>query len=167
MKLSRSDRSKLFAGDPVKLIFPGSEPCPYPKGHVEALSKHVWLEVTEIRRTAEGDHSLGYTLHNNKLGARFLANQHGQTHPEQYVSSPAGAIDPEAGEAVDDFTQKRITREARAKERLDLADLIVAAEQTLNLVKARGEQTPSLKREYFRIRRELDRLIEREKRKAA
>lgn len=167
MKLTREERRKLFAGIPVKLIFPGSEPCPYPIGHIEVLSKHVRLEVTEIRRTAEGDHSLGYTLHNDKLGERYMARQHGQVHPEQYVTSPAGGFDTEAGAAVDDFTQKRITREARERERQEMADVVVAAENVLNAIKARTETQPSMRRAYWPLRRELDRMLEREKRKIA
>jgi DNA-binding transcriptional regulator GbsR (MarR family) len=50
-----------------------------------------------------------------------MAKQQGQSHPEQYVSSPAGGIDLEAGAAVDEYTQQRITKEAKAKAQKDVA----------------------------------------------
>lgn len=168
LRLTRTQRSLLVAGETPKLEFAGPpESPPVEVGEIIVLTKNVRLEITELRRTAENDYSLGYTLHNERLGSRFLANQHGQTHPEQYVSSPAGGIDTEAGEAVDDFTQKRITREARAKEAEQGADVLVAAENVLDALRERAEVQPSLKRAEFPIRRELDRFIKREKRKAA
>lgn len=173
MKLNREERAKLFAGEPISITFPATEPCPYPVGHIEVLSANVRLEVTEIRRTKpsakdpEGRHSLGYTLHNQRLGDRYLAKQAGQAHPEQYVSSPSGGIDLEAGAAVDELTQLRITREARAKEREETAELVAAAEEVAAKLKERSDQDPSRKRVDWPLRREIDRLVQREKRKAA
>jgi hypothetical protein len=135
VKLTRDQRTKLFAGEPVTITFPGDSPCPYPIGHIEVLSANVKLEVTEIRRTKptpedpEGRHSLGYTLHNQRLGDRYMAKQSGQAHPEQYVSSPAGGIDLEAGAAVDELTQRRITREAKAKAQRDVAEHLSVLEK--------------------------------------
>lgn len=74
-------------------------------------------------------------------------------------------------EAVDDLTQKRITREARDREVLATAQVIAAAQDVLAAVRERADANPEFKREarltMHRIRRELDRFIERQKRKAA
>jgi len=171
LPLTREQRAALFAGETPKLTFPGSRPCPVKAGHIERLSSNVELEVTSVRRTRKGDWSLAYELRNNRLGSRFLAQQAGQYHPAQYVTSPAGSIDQEAGEAVDELTQKRITREARGREREQAAEVIAAAEDVMAAIKARADASPEFRREarltIHRMRRELDRLIERQRRKVA
>lgn len=163
MPLTLEQRHALFDGEnPPKITYPGDEPCPVEKGHVETLSAHVWLAVVDVRRTSKGDHSLVYELHNENLGSRYPAKQHGQLHPEQYVSSPAGAID---DQAVDDFTQRRFTREAKDRERKAKGELIAAAEEFLSELKK--VDTAAARRAYWPVRREVDRLIERERRRVA
>jgi hypothetical protein len=67
--------------------------------------------------------------------------------------------------------QAQLTRESRLKQAQATADLIAAAEDVLQAVKERAEASPAFKREarltMHRIRRELDRFIERQRRKAA
>lgn len=89
-----------------------------------------------------------------------------------YTHSPFQGMDrgDEGGaelEAVDELTQRRFTKEAREREFEDVAGVVVAAEAVLDAIKARSEEIPSLRRTYWPVRRELDRFIEREKRKAA
>lgn len=169
--LTRNQRSALFAGKPVKLTYPGDKPCPIPIGHVEVLSAHVRLEVTDHRRSAVGDHVLVYTLYNDRVGQRFLAVQDGQIHPEQYAHSGGSRIDPEAGEAVDGFTQKRITAEAKARERLAAGELLAAAEELRAVLKDRIEASPEFMqmagRDVWLLRSKLDRLVSNVKRRAA
>lgn len=193
-KLTREQRSSLFSGQPVKITFPGDEECPVSVGHIEVLSANVRLEVTAIdktkdRKTGETLYLLRYTLFNDNLGRRFLAKQQGQRggvwprsddpHGDeertgstgQYAANPGGGMDHEAGEAVDEFTQQRITKESRQKGAQATADLIAAAEEVQRAIRERAESSPEFKREarltMHRIRRELDRFIERQKRKAA
>lgn len=161
MRLTREQRNALFAGGTPKIVYPGARPCPVKVGDVAELSKNVRLEVTGVRRTAKGDHTLIYVLHNRNLGQRFLANQHGQLHPEQYVHNPAGAIDREAGECVDDFTQRRITRAAREREVLENAEFVAAAEAVLTELKRLGHPADRP------LRRELDRYMARQRNRAA
>jgi hypothetical protein len=67
--------------------------------------------------------------------------------------------------------QEQLTKESRLKQAQATADLIAAAEDVLSAVKERAEASPAFKREarltMHRIRRELDRFIDRQKRKAA
>jgi hypothetical protein len=67
--------------------------------------------------------------------------------------------------------QEQLTKESRLKQAQATADLIAAAEDVLSAVKERAEASPAFKREarltMHRIRRELDRFIERQRRKAA
>lgn len=170
LKLSTDQRLALFAGECPKITFPGERPCPVMRGHVEVLSPHVRLEVEGARRTADGDWSLIYLLHNNRLGQRFLAAQDGQLHPEQYAHSGGSAVDPEAGEAVDEFTQRRITQEARLREREAAAELLAAAEDVREAVKQRMSSPEFRKlagREVWRLRAELDRMIDNIRNRAA
>lgn len=171
MKLTREQRSSLFAGDPVKLTFPGGTPCPVEVGHVEVLSAHVWLEVTGVRRSSKGEHVLIYTLSNNRLGQRFLAAQDGQAHPEQYAHSGGSGIDPEAGEAVDEFTQRKITEAAKVREREAIGDLLVTLEDLRSAIRDRLETNPEavriMGRDAWALRSKIDSVERRLKRRHA
>lgn len=171
LKLTREQRTLLFAGEPVKLTFPGDKPCPVPEGHVEVLSAHVKIEVTGTRRSKTGEHVLIYTLHNNRLGQRFLAVQDGQSHPEQYAYSGGSGVDNEAGEAVDEFTQRRITDRSRQAERARANEIILAVEDVRQAIRERAEQSPEFRkmagRSLYRIGAELDRVVKNAKRHAA
>lgn len=163
MKLTRQQRSLLFAGATPRFVYPGADPCPVKAGHVEVLSVHVRLEVTGVRRTAKGDHTLVYTLHNNRLGQRFLAVQDGQLPGRddgQYNFSGGSGVDPEAGEAVDDFTQRRITKDSRAKTRRDLEAMIVAMEGIRDALDQQVKDNPQLRAEIsaelWQIRGRID-----------
>ena len=74
-------------------------------------------------------------------------------------------------EAVDDVTQKRLTREARERGIQATAQVIAAAEDVMAAIQERAEQSPDFKREarltLHRMRRELDRFVSRQKRKVA
>jgi hypothetical protein len=171
VKLTRQQRALLFAGECPRFTYPGAQPCPVAVGHVEVLSAHVRLEVTGIRRTAKGEHVLTYTLHNNRLGQRFLAVQDGQSHPEQYAHSGGSGVDPEAGEAVDGFTQKRITREAHARAGDRLEQMIFAMEEVRALLEAKVKDNPGLRAEIsaelWQIRGRIDAAKAKLKRRAA
>lgn len=169
MKLSREQRALLFAGECPKLSYPGSAPCPVKKGHTEVLSAHVWLEVTDIRRTSKGEWSLVYTLTNNRLGQRFMAKQDGLSHPEQYTSHSATGIDREAGEAVDEFTQRRITEDAKRNEsqrkQQEAGDLLSAMQELRSTIDGLEEgQKRRISRTLWQLRSRLD-SAEREMRK--
>jgi hypothetical protein len=184
MKLTREQRKALFDGNPVKITFPGSRPCPIEEGHLEILSAHVYLEVTGIRRNRKGDWTLVYTLYNNRIGQRFLAAQDGQRippghewdptdsegHEGQYTHSGGFSVDHEAGEAVDDFTQRRITEAAKVKHRQDVGELLAAAEEIRAAVSERMDR-PEFRAQagwyVHRLKTELDALIENQRRKAA
>lgn len=171
MNLRRAQRSALFAGDCPKLTYPGDVPCPVKIGHIEVLSAHVRLEVTGIRRTRKGEWVLDYTLHNNRIGQRFLAVQDGQLAPEQYAHSGGSAVDPECGEAVDAFTQKRITQQARLREQEAMGELMAAAEDVRAAIKERMEASPEFRRlagrDIWRLRSQLDRMIANMRNRAA
>ena len=162
MKLTAAQRAALYEGKAPKITYPGGDPCPVAAGHVEALSTQVWLEVTEVRRTAKGDHVLVYTLYNNRIGQRFLAVQAGQIHPEQYAHSGGSGVDPEAGEAVDDATQKQLTKRAHDQRHGEVAEMLNATAELRAALNARIETHPRFQqvagREIWRLRSELDRL---------
>ncbi len=160
MRLTRSQRSQLFEGDCPKITYPGATPCPVEVGHVEVLSAHVRLEITGVRRTKKGEWSLVYTLHNNRIGQRFLAVQDGQLHPQQYAHSGGSAVDPECGEAVDEFTQRKITRDSRDRTRRELEEMVAAMEQVRSAldeqVKARPDLARAVSKELWQIRGRID-----------
>jgi len=168
LTLTREQRAALFAGDPVRLTFDGKKPCPVKAGHIEVLSAHVRLEVTGIRRTRDGDHTLVYTLHNNRLGQRFLA-RHGDELGYSHVGP--SDVDCEAGEAVDDFTQKRITRESRDREQREIGELLAAMEDVREALDERIRQRPEaakiIGRELWQLRGRIDAAKARLKRRMA
>jgi hypothetical protein len=92
------------------------------------------------------------------------------TETGNYTSSHALSV-PDCEEAVDPFTQSRITKEARERRTKASTDVIAAAEDVMAAIRERAESSPDFKREakltLHRMRRELDRFIERERRKAA
>ena len=104
---------------------------------------------------------------------RLLAKSTGYVHERFYALG--GQITEEGfedePEAVDELTQARITAEARLGRRQESANLIAAAEEVMKAIDDRCENHPEFKRAArltrHRIRRELDRFIERERRKAA
>jgi hypothetical protein len=161
MKLSASQRSDLFAGLVPKITFPGASPCPVKVGHVEVLSPHVRIEVTEIRRSKKGDWVIVYALFNNRLGQRFLAAQDGQIHPENYTHSGGSAIDHEAGEAVDEFTQRQITRQARLRHQqnveVELGGLLAAMRELRGAIDEMPEDRKRrMSRSLWQLRARLD-----------
>lgn len=74
-------------------------------------------------------------------------------------------------EAVDDLSQKRITREAKEREREAAGQLIVAAEELRAALKDRIEDSPEFMkmagRDVWLIRSKLDRLVRNARRRAA
>lgn len=116
MKLTKQQRSELFAGRTPKITLPGDKPCPVQSGYVHALSANVKIVVVGVNKDRHGDHSLVYALHDAR--ERYLARQDGRTHPEQYASSNVGGIDHEAGRAIDAATQEEYSKEGRARDRL-------------------------------------------------
>jgi len=171
VKLTREQRKLLFDGEPVKIAFPGDKPCPIKVGHVEHLSPNVWFEVTDLRRAKTGEHVLVYTLFNNRLGQRFLATQDGQKHPEQYDYSGGSGVDYEAGEAVDAFTQRKFTRDARKRELEATGELLAALEDLRAAVKERLEMNPEaiaiMGRDAWALRSKIDSIERRLKRRQA
>jgi hypothetical protein len=168
VKLTRDQRNALFAGQKPKLTFPGEEDCPVEVGHVETLSSNVSFEVTAIDKTKDGEHSLRYTVHDKRSHHRFLARQQGQMpNPNlNYVNNPSRGIDLDAGEAVDEFTQQRITKESHSRQAHATADLIAAAEEFITTLNERFPNGQARLMKH-RIRKELERFIERQRRKAA
>lgn len=171
MKLTREQRSALFAGDPPRITFPGDAPCPIKPGHVEVLSAHVKFEVTGARRNKKGEWVLVYTLYNNRLGQRFLAVQDGQKHPEQYAHSGGSAVDEEAGEAVDDFTQRRITKESRENQRKAIEELFIVLEDLRGAVNERLAGNPEARklmgRDAWALKSKIDAVERRLRRRHA
>jgi hypothetical protein len=161
MKLTADQRAALYSGKAPKITFPGADPCPVAPGHIEALSTQVWLEVTEVRRTAKGDHVLVYTLYNNRIGQRFLAVQAGQIQPEQYAHSGGSSIDPEAGEAVDEQTQARLTQQARERDqhaRTEAVGELLGAMETMRCAidSLSAERSRRMSRTLWQLRSRLD-----------
>lgn len=77
----------------------------------------------------------------------------------------------DAGEAVDELTQKRLTAEARQRERQAAQELALAVESVRAALKERIDDSPELRkmagRSYYRISAELDRMVRNAKRRAA
>lgn len=89
-----------------------------------------------------------------------------------YTASHELAV-PEDDEAPDpiEIDDYRASRESKARQVQAQADLIAAAENVMAAIKERAEASPDFQRKgrltLHRIRRELDRFIERERRKVA
>lgn len=139
-----------------------------------ALARELSYNEQAIRTLQErhGDGLLAYLekQRRDKIETPlFLAVQQGQRHPQQYVSSPHGAID--GAEAVPNHFQRELNKRAHQERQRQAADVIAAAQDVLAAVQERAEASPDFKRSSrllrHRIRREVDRFIERERRKAA
>ena len=74
---------------------------------------------------------------------------------------------PDAGEAVDDVTLDHFTRRARENEAQEIALLAASLESVLAAVRERARVQPTLRRELWPLQREANRLLERERRRAA
>lgn len=70
--LSRDARSQCFRGDWPNLVLAGDKPCPIEPGYRYDLGPGLWLEITDKRRTAKGDHSLVYTAYDHRDPYRLL-----------------------------------------------------------------------------------------------
>jgi hypothetical protein len=134
LKLSKSDREKLFALEPIKIS--GKGKCPVEPGYIYRLSSRLTLTVDEIRTPKGGGWSLRYTLTDRRDPRRILRrtpgifhvtsddlDEHGdlkQPDAEElqraaelsaYTGSSSSLAS--AGEAVDRKTQQGFTSEAR------------------------------------------------------
>lgn len=66
IRLSRTERAAIFAGDHPRLTFPGDRECPVAPGHIHPLSASVSLEVLAVKRTKGGEWRLDYLLRDNR-----------------------------------------------------------------------------------------------------
>lgn len=192
-RLHKDERDALARGD-GSILRPKADHLPKPR-----LPSGEWLEIRSnlhVKLSAQQVTEKGYryeVTHLRDFRARFPRrtpsvfdvpdlDSFGQPVPPtvgaiedateagNYTSSHALAV-PDCGETVDPFTQKRITADARMRERQASAEMIVAAQDVLDAIRERSEASPDFQREarltIHRMRRELDRFIQRQKRKAA
>lgn len=138
LKLTKEQRVKLQALEPVKIA--GTEKCPHTPGDEFTIVKGLTLRVLEIRSPKGGGWSLRYELTDKRDPVRNLRrtpgifhvthddlDEHGEVKPptaeelkraaEQsaYTTGPDGM---DAGEGVDDLTQRRFTAEAQKTDTL-------------------------------------------------
>lgn len=168
LRLTREQRSELVRGECPRITFPADKPRPLPVGYVKVITPHVKLEVTGYRKAADGEHVLVYTLHNNRLGQRYLA-KHGDEHG--YSHTGGSDVDSEAGEAIDEFTQRRFTAEARIRDQAALGELLSAMEDVRaaldERVKANPDAAKVIGRELWQLRGRIDAAKARLKRRMA
>jgi hypothetical protein len=70
--LTRDARSQCFRGDWPSIVLPGDRPCTIEPGYRYDLGPELWLEITDKRRTAKGDHSLVYMAHDRRDKPKLL-----------------------------------------------------------------------------------------------
>lgn len=126
-------------------------------------------------RGLKAKHGDGLTAHLLKVQRergeqpRWMATQNGQRHPQQYVSSPHGAIDD--AESVDEVTQKRFSDRSRREEVDRANELVIVVEDLRLAIRQRAEGSDVFRREagrsLYRISAELDRVVKNAKRRAA
>lgn len=127
LPLTRELRKQLCAGKTPSIT--GEGECPVARGHREPIAKNLDLVVDQIHPRRGGGWRVLYTLEDRRDAPRLLRRTPPVVVPEpdnrlptaeaikqgaqesSYTSSPAGAIT-DAGEAVDEQTQDRFTREA-------------------------------------------------------
>lgn len=138
LKLTKEQRRRLFDLDPPSIT--GEGPCPVQKGDVVRLSSKMELRVETVGRRRKGGWVLWYVLVDRRDTARILKrtprpqdydairegfDSDGYPEPltddvirqaareSAYTSAPSSLSD--AGEAVDEMTQNRLTKEADAR----------------------------------------------------
>lgn len=139
LKLTRAERAKLMALEPVKIAREGE--CPVKPGDEIKLSPLVTLTVNEIRRPKGGGWSLRYTLTDRRDPKRILRRTPGIFHvtsedldefgnlkaadaeelqraAELSAYTGGGSSLADAGEAVSRLTQQAFAKEAKTAEGL-------------------------------------------------
>lgn len=180
MNLKREERAALFHGETPRIV---REKKPCDPGLVISLSSKLSIEVKGVRRTKADLWRVDYLVRDDRphllrrvpTTDRPRKDQHGKViEPDQafsridssYTTTNHLAV-PDAGEAVDDLTLQRYTRDARLRELEDISGFRAAAESVLAAIRERTEIQPTLRRELWPLQRELNRVLERERRKAA
>jgi hypothetical protein len=126
LNLTRGQKAKLSAGECPGLT--GTGTCPVERGDEVQVAANLTIRVVRVDGTPQG-WKLRYELHDRRDPARLLRRTppvvvpRGEDHPDEdaikraaressYTTSPVSAIS-DAGEAVDEKTQQRFTKEAR------------------------------------------------------
>lgn len=138
LKLTREQRRQLLNHERPKIAGQGT--CPVAPGHTIDLTRHVTFTVDEVRMVKGGGWSLRYTLTDRRDPARKLRrtpaahletgdrDEYGNPKPptaseiaraareSAYTSGATSLAD--AGEAIDEQTQRRYTKEAHTFDEL-------------------------------------------------
>lgn len=177
MRLNKVTRKQLATGKPTTFPWPDSDIVPR-KGRRYKLSTDSGTAAQrefEVLSVSEenGTFTVVGRLHDDPV--RLLGRRGG------YTDKPSAAIGStdrqhrgtlwEEPEAVDEVTQRRLTHEARAREREAAGELLAAAEELRSALKDRIESSPEFMqmagRDVWLIRSKLDRLVKNTKRRAA
>lgn len=163
LTLTREQRADFFRGHPPTIKGPGK--CPVAVGYVHALSPKLSFTVTAIRKPQRGGWSLDYTVSDRRDAPRLLrrvppAHDFGKDKDDRVRPPTAGEIRdaaedsayarsqhdlvPEAGEAVDELSQRRYTEQAH-----------LGQEQSAELEQARREHY-DLAQRLMRVRRDAE-----------
>lgn len=164
-KLTQAQRSQIFNGRHARLTFPGDKPCPVAPGFTYALSSNVRIEVIEVHQRGSKRRfwDVLYVIRDDRpqyvrrlppvhdpirearRGAPTAEEIRSAGRESAITSSEADAIT-DAGEVVDEISQRRYTRDAELK-----------AEQADVLARARRERY-DLARRIERLEEAADRL---------
>jgi hypothetical protein len=179
LKLTREQRHQIFAGEPPKIT--GEGECPVEAGYVLELSSRVRLTVLQVRTRKGGGWSLQYEVSDRRDAPRILRRTPGIHHVTKddlddngdpkpltadeihraamdsaYTGRPTSLSD--AGEAVDEKTQRRfseLARDRKAQLRLlrDAERQLQTAGQRLARVRREAEvMGVDLRRQEARLR---------------
>lgn len=176
-------RKRIYAagGKPIEIAWPKGEPK---AGHSYVIESKVdgrrkshddKVQVKAVRQHGEGWRA---TVILDADPIRLLGRRSGYTSSMQGSITTRHHIDsaivfrPEMEpEAVDEFTQRRITEQARARDRESVGELLAALEDLREAVKDRLEMNPDARRimgrDAWALRSKIDSVERRLKRRHA
>ncbi len=131
LRLTRAQRTAIFAGGAPRIAFPGTQPPDIEAGQVIPLSTNVSLTIRGTTRGKKGEHILVYSVRDDRpnllrrrppahspqgadegpLDAEAIARA---ARESAYTTTSHGALT-DAGEAVEPEYQDKLTRESRAR----------------------------------------------------
>ena len=180
MKLTRDERAALFHRE-VPRITREAKPCD--AGIVIVLSPKLSIEVTAVIRTKAKLWRVDYAIRDDRphllrrvpttdrprkdSQGRVLEPDENFARVDSSYTTTSHLAVPDAGEAVDDVTLDAFTKRARETEAQEIALLAASLESVLAAVRERARVQPTLRRELWPLQREANRLLERERRRAA
>jgi hypothetical protein len=180
VKLTHEERAALFHGQ-APAITRKTKPCE--PGEVTVLSARLSIEATAVRRVKADTWLVEYMIRDNRprllrrvpttdkprkdANGKVIQPDDAYARIDSSYTSTSHAAVTDSGEGVEDDYLDRFTKRAREREAGDTTDVIVAAEKVLDAIKERAKVQPSIRRAYWPLRRELERMIEGERNKAA